>query len=185
MPHRANGSYVSNSDALTIWAPIARERLLETARSYHAVLTDELLAATVQQESGITRDDPVSSWIKKLLDKVELETQRRDEPPLAALCIHGFDDDVAAERRLRCYRAYADDLPADGGVAQRVARPAVQRPTRSVTRPSRAPSVSRPRASSAPHASDAPRKQETTCTSCFLIVPLGPTCSSCGAPLAG
>lgn len=185
MPHRANGSYVSNSDALSIWTPIARERLLETARSYHAVLTDELLAAAVQQESGITRDDPVTSWIGKLLERVELETQRRDEPPLAALCISGFDDDLSAERRLRCYRAYAADLPADGGVAQRVARPAASRTTRPVSRPSRSTAPSRPRASTAPHASDAPRAQETTCTSCFLIVPLGPTCSSCGAPLAG
>jgi hypothetical protein len=185
MPHRANGTYVSNSDALTVWTPIARERLLHTARSYHAVLTGEELAAAVQQESGILHDDPVSAWIGKLLDRVDLDTQRRDEPPLAALCVPGFDSDLAAEGRLRCYRAYADDLPADGGVARRVAVPSVQRPTRSVSRASRSTLASRPRASSAPHASDAPRAQETTCTNCFLIVPLGPTCSSCGAPLVG
>lgn len=185
MPHRANGTYVSNSDALTLWTPIALERLLETARSYHAVLTDEELAAAVQQESGVIHDDPVSDWIGKLLDRVEIETKRRGEPPLVSLCIQGFDNAPAAERRLSCYRAYADDLPADGGVAQRVARPATQQPARTPARASRSTPASRPRASSAPHASDAPRAQETTCTSCFLIVPLGATCSSCGAPLPG
>lgn len=186
MPHRANGSYVSNSDALTAWTSIARETLLATARSYHAVLTDEQLAAAVQQQSGIIHDDHPSSWIGKLLDRVELETQRRDEPPLAALCVYDIDDALKAERRLLCYRAYAVDLPADGGVAARVARPATRPTTRPAARREarpRAATASRPRASAAVHASDPPRRQETTCTSCFLIVPMGPTCSSCGAPL--
>ncbi|WP_309710029.1 hypothetical protein [Pseudolysinimonas sp.] len=183
MPHRANGSYVSNSDALTAWTPIARARLLETAGSYHAVVTDEQLAVAVQQTSGIIHDDPANSWIGKLLDRVDLETQRNDEPPLAALCVDDFDDDAKAERRLLCYRAYSDDLPADGGVPARVARPATRPAARRKERP-RAGAASRPRSSSTPaHASDPPRARETTCTSCFLIVPVGPICSSCGAPL--
>ncbi len=189
MPHRANGSYVSNSDALTAWTPIAHQRLLETARSYRAVLADDELAAAVQQQSGIIHDEPASTWIGKLLDRVEAETQRRDEPPLTALCLHGFDDDAKAEQRLLCYRAHADDLPGDGGTAARVARPATRPAARPAARREvrpRAAAASRPRVSSPPpHTSDAPRARETTCTSCFLIVPAVATCSSCGAALAG
>jgi hypothetical protein len=170
MPHRPNGTYVSNSDALTAWTPLARDILLTTAQSYHAVITDEQLAAEVQQRSGILHDQPAGLWIDKLLDRVTAETRRREEPPLAALCIGGSDDRVKADRRLQCYRAYATDLPADGGI------PDIQQ--RLVAAP-------RPRTAAAPRIRPAatPSLREVTCPSCWMIVAARPTCSSCGAAL--
>lgn len=177
MPHRANGSYVSHSDALTTWTPIARDALLETAHTYRAVLTDEQLAAVVQQQSGILHDQPATSWIDKLLDRVAAEASRRGEPPLAALCLGDTDDRVKADRRLQCYRAYADDLPADGGTAE-VRRRVVSRPPATRRDP-------RQRASATPRArvTPTPSLREVTCPSCWMIVAARPTCSSCGASL--
>lgn len=176
MPHRPNGSYVSNSDALSAWTPLAHAALLETARSYRAVITDEHLAARVQRESGILHDQPAAAWIDRLLDRVAAEARRLDEPPLDALCVGGSDDSLKAQRRLECYRAYAADVPADGGIPEvhrRIARPAASGRT---PRP-RVASTPRPRIATAP------RLREVTCTNCFLIVPDGPTCTSCGAAL--
>lgn len=173
MPHRPNGSYVSNSDALTAWTPLAHTALLETARSYRAILTDEQLATTVQQQSGIIHDQPPHAWIDKLLDRVAAEARRRDEPPLAALCVGDTDDAVKAQRRLECYRAYADDVPGDGGTPEvhRRATPLRREP--------------RPRAAAAPRirATATPSLREVTCPSCWMIVAARPTCSSCGAAL--
>jgi hypothetical protein len=177
MPHRANGSYVSNSDALTTWTPIARDALLETAHTYHAVLTDEQLAAVVQQQSGIAHDQPAITWIDKLLDRVAAEALRRGEPPLAALCLGDTDDRVKADRRLQCYRAYADDVPADGGTAE-VHRRVVSRPA-ATRRDPRQRATATPRARVTP----APSLREVTCPSCWMIVAARPTCSSCGASL--
>jgi hypothetical protein len=167
MPHRANGSYVSNADALTAWTPVARTALLETAGRYHAVLAAGDLAARVQAETGIATEQHLGEWIGRLLDRVAAEAIRRDEPQLAALCIVGSDSDEAAEARLRCYRAYAADLPADGGSPARVARPAPVR---------RSPPVRATRSS-------APARREVTCPSCWMIVAAHDTCTSCGAPL--
>lgn len=178
MPHRANGSYVSNSDALTTWTPIARTALLQVAHTYRAVLTDEQLAAQVQQQSGIMHDQPATAWIGKLLDRVTVEAQRQGDPPLAALCLGDTDDPVKAERRLECYRAYADDLPADGGVAE-VHRRVVARPTATRRDPRQRASTPRPRAT------PTPSLREVTCPSCWMIVAARPTCSSCGASLEG
>jgi hypothetical protein len=178
MPHRANGSYVSNSDALTAWTPIAHEKLLATARTYHAVLTHDELATVVQDESGISHDQPAGYWVGKLLDRVAAEAQRRDEPPLAALCLGDSDDQLRAERRLLCYRAYADDVPADGGVAEVHRRVAPSRETRQRAAAS-------PRRASTPRPPATPTLREVTCPSCWMIVPDRPTCSSCGASLAG
>lgn len=172
MPHRANGSYVSNADALTAWTPVAREALLETAHRYHALLAPDALAARVQADTGIATDQVVGDWIGKLLDRVAADAVRRDEPPLASLCVIQADTDEAADARLRCYRAYADDVPADGGVPARVARPA---PLRRESKPRATPAV-RP---------STPTLREVTCTSCWMIVPARETCQSCGAPLAG
>lgn len=176
MPQRPNGSYISNSDALTAWTPIAREALLATAQRYHAVLSYAELATRVQSASAIsTRQDP-AEWVGKLLDRVAVDAERRGEPPIAALGVGDHDDDSAARDRLRCYRTYADDLPEDGGV------PAVLRrtPERRAPRATRTPS---PRTSPRQAPPSAPSLREVTCVNCFLIVPAGPTCSSCGEPL--
>lgn len=172
MPHRANGSYVSHSDALTVWTPIARETLLATARSYRAVISDEQLAAAVQQGSGVFHDQPAHAWVDKLLDRVAADATHRGEPPLASLCMSDADDHLKAERRLLCYRAYADDVPADGG-APDVHRRVVPR------REPRARATATPRI----RTTATPNLREVTCPSCWMIVAARPTCSSCGAPL--
>jgi len=173
MPHRANGSYVSNADALTAWTPIARDALRVTAETYHALLSADDLATQVQQFSGVATDQPAGFWIRKLLERVAIEAQRREEPPLAALCVLDSDDDDAAMERLLCYRAYASDLPADGGVPLRAPRT-----TLTVRREPRARAA-------APRVREAaiPALREVTCPNCFMIVAVRETCSSCGAPL--
>lgn len=178
MPHRANRTFVSNSDALTAWAPLARERLLEAAGRYHAVVSEDELATAVQVRSGIAADQPVEAWIGKLLERVTRETERRGEPPLAALCILPDDTAARSAERLACYRAYADDVPADGGQPAPVVRAAL--PRRTARAASRTPASRSERSSARP----ASQLREVTCTSCFMIVAAEPgVCSSCGAPL--
>jgi hypothetical protein len=175
MPHRANRTFVSNSDALTAWMPIARERLLEAASSYHATVTEEDLATTVQVRSGIAADQPTEVWIGKLLERVARESERLEEPPLATLCIGPDDNPRRSSDRLTCYRAYADDVPADGGQPAPVIRATL--PRRTITR------EPKPRVERKP-ATPANQMREVTCTSCFMIVAAERgECSSCGAKL--
>ena len=187
MPHRSNSTYVSNADAHAAWTPFAHDALIETARTYGAVIHYQDLAALVQDRSGITTDQVPAHWVGKVLDRVAAEAVRRDEPPLAALCVRqdgsigqGYGgtprsptetEVLAAEHRLLCYRQYADDLPADGGEIS------VHRPAPRVVSRTRATPATRP------HAAATPTRREVTCHECFLIVAAGPTCSSCGAPL--
>lgn len=160
MPVDANGAKVSQFHAIAAWSVVARDALLKTARRYHSVITYKELAAEVQEASGITTTQRLDYWIGSLLENVAIDATRRGEPPLTALCVHqdgtigpgyarapksvatGPDADVdqlAAEHRLLCYRAYAEDLPADGGVAaltpQVAARKARQRKSEPVVRP--------------------------------------------------
>ena len=172
MPHRPNGQYVSNADALTAWTPIAREVLREVAQSYHAIISAGELSARVQERTGIVTDQEPAAWIGKLRDRVSAETLRHGEPPLAALCPVDADDDASAEDRLLCYREYALDLPVDGGVAARIRTMPLRRESRARTMTPRV----RPQAE--------PGLREVTCTNCFMIVAVRETCSSCGAPLA-
>jgi hypothetical protein len=125
---------VDFADALEIWVPLARERLIEVAGRYHAVVTHAELAARVQGLSGIRTRWAVPKWIKWLLEGVATQG-KSDEPPLTSLCVHhdgtmgklypqvgapprGTDIEMyAAEHRLLCYQRYASDLPPGGGVA--------------------------------------------------------------------
>lgn len=138
MPHDATGNYVSQTDAFTMWAPVARDALVTTARRYRGLITYKELAAQVQDVSGATTTQRLDYWIGGLLEKVAGMCVTDGEPPLTSLCVHqdgtigpGYAraprstdddphmdvDDLAAFHRLLCYRAYAADLPADGGVA--------------------------------------------------------------------
>lgn len=173
MPHRANRTFVTNSDALTAWAPIARARLLEAAATYRATVSEQELAERVQEVSGIRADQPADLWIGKLLERVAKEAERRDEPPLASLCLTPDDSDARSRERLRCYQAYATDLPADGGSAAPVVRASLPR------RRTAAPAARAERRPVVP----ANQMREVTCTSCFMIVPARDVCTSCGEPL--
>jgi len=87
MPHRANRTYVSNADAYTAWTPFAREILLTTAASEPGIITYSALAAAVQEQSGITTDQPAAEWIGKLLERVDADAAKRGEDPLGSHCV--------------------------------------------------------------------------------------------------
>jgi hypothetical protein len=87
MPHRTNRTYVSNADAYTAWTPLAREILLATAASERRVITFGDLATAVQEQSGITSDQPAAEWVGKLLERVDADAAKRGESPLSAHCV--------------------------------------------------------------------------------------------------
>lgn len=87
MPHRANRTYVSNADAYTAWTPFAREILLAAAASERGVITYGDLAAAVQEQSGISTDQPAVEWVGKLLARVDADAAKRGERPLGTHCV--------------------------------------------------------------------------------------------------
>jgi hypothetical protein len=87
MPHRANRSYVSNADAYTAWTPFARDILLATAVSESGVISDGDLSTAVQEQSGISTDQPAAEWVGKLLARVDAEASKRGEAPLGLHCV--------------------------------------------------------------------------------------------------
>ncbi|MEV6995622.1 hypothetical protein AB0N87_41945 [Streptomyces sp. NPDC093228] len=127
-----------------IWAQEAYQRLAEVARTYHAVITYKELATKIQHDSQIHTSVLLHNWIGRVLGVVVREAHRRGDPPLTALVVHTEDGMVgegyrealttagqvpveeplerehhAASARLDCYRRFAADLPADGGVRPR------------------------------------------------------------------
>jgi hypothetical protein len=134
----SDGAKVEFSDALDAWVPIAYDALLETARRYNRWTTYLELTERVQHVSGIRTRMLIGNWSGKLLERVAQLAADSGEVPLTSLCVHqdgtigqGYlrapksvvvdsetdVDKLAAEHRLLCYRKYAVDLPADGGVA--------------------------------------------------------------------
>ena len=188
MPDLANGSYVSQSDALRLWWPAARDALLEVARDYGAWITHEQLGERIQASTGVTTRQPVAEWIGRVLDRVADDAESRGEPHLTSLCVGpdmaiGADyrwapsgggerarEQAAAEDRFQCYRFFGATLPADGGAPQLTPRAAsrVVRERRPAATPRPAPSLT---------------MREVTCTSCFMLVPAAAECRECGAPL--
>lgn len=191
MPDLANGRYVSQSDALRQWAPAARAVLIETAGAYGAWITEDELGRRVQDATGVTTRQPAEEWVGSVLSRVAAESESLGEPRLASLCVladlsvgehagaapgEGVQarERRAAQDRLDCYRAFGATLPEDGGKPQLTprtsARPAPATPRKRPTAPTPRP---------APNGS----MQEVTCTSCFMVVPVGVTCRECGASL--
>src|SRR4051794_20931337 len=144
---------------MSVWSREARKKLIETARSYHAVITYSELARHVQEASGLHTRQLMRYWIGEVLLRVAEDCGRRDEPMLSALCVtqdgavgggyvgavrtvYGCEpeqpDDHAAEQRLECYRYFGAELPPDGGrpavTAQVQGRRDKQRPTRQPAR---------------------------------------------------
>lgn len=189
MPHRPNGKYVSNSDALTLWEPIAREALIRTAHRYRATISYQELADLVQERSGVSTDQLMTHWIGHLLERIAVAAEAQGEPPLTALCVRqdgsigegyggsripgGTDlEMLATGDRFRCYQRYATDLPVDGGEPAPPVRVTMRRESRERAAPRSAPRVA---TTAAP--------TEVTCPSCWMIVPIAATCRSCGEPL--
>lgn len=126
------------SDAKAAWVPLAREILLQTARTYHAYVTYGDLAEALQRQSGVRTRQLIHYWIGDVLGRVSADCHRRGEPMLSALCVRNDEtigdgygvavveryggiapdnlEQHAAEERLRCYRFFGADLPPGGGV---------------------------------------------------------------------
>ena len=117
MPHRANRTYVSNADAYTAWVPYAREILVATAASGQGAITYSDLATTVQEQSGISTDQPPAEWVGRLLARVDADAAKRGEDPLASHCVQPR---TAAVQRVTAARSRAT--------------PSVRRPSPETTR---------------------------------------------------
>ncbi len=165
------------------WVPVAHEILKTTASTYQQTITHSELAELVQTRSGVRADARPSAWMGPLLDVVALHAQRSGEPPLTSLAvrrdgtvgdgyakaavINGTTDvsDLearAAEHRLDCYRAYAANLPADGGTPTLTAQEARRRAN-----------------AKAAAAKAAPQRQAPVCGRCFVQLPLSGVCDTC------
>lgn len=129
-------STVGREHARQTWTLAARERLLEAAENYHAVVTREDLAAYVQRRSLIKNEQKSPSWIDDVLRRVAAQCVALNEPMLSSLVVdhkgrvgvgyqRGLEaaggqlpadlEEHAAHERLACYRYFGAELPADGG----------------------------------------------------------------------
>ena len=121
---------------------------METASTYHEVITVQELADHVQRRSLIRTTQQPRSWLGDVLARVAAECTRRGEPLLPSLCVdtrgrvgrgyaaaldlhrgeHVEDpEEHAAVERLECYRRFGATLPPGGGEPLRTDRPAPRR----------------------------------------------------------
>lgn len=155
MPERPNGKYVSQSDALRVWVPAARDALLEAAGSGERI-SDEQLSQRIQSATAVSTRQPIDEWFDTLLDRVRADASSRGEQdPTVALV--RTTSAVAASTRTPRARAAASRTAGDRAPRERASR----------AKPPAAPAL-----------------REITCTSCFMLVPLAPECRECGAPLS-
>src|SRR3712207_6723569 len=86
-----NAATVGHEHARATWALAARERLLEAAMRYHAVVSQSELGDFVQRRSLIRTGQAAQHWIGDVLHRVSSECSSRREPLLSALCVdnHG------------------------------------------------------------------------------------------------
>ncbi|MEJ5943873.1 hypothetical protein WDZ17_01010 [Pseudokineococcus basanitobsidens] len=186
----ADGSAVAFPDALDAWTSAAIAVLTARARTYGATVTYGDLARSLFARSGVATRSLLQNWIGDVLARVAdaCADASNDRPPLDALVIRGTDGAVgggygdavarntgtrphdverhAAEARLACYRALAQDLPADGG------HPVLT--TRTTAQPRRRAAAPRP-AKPAP----TPEPLPAVCPTCFTQLPRSGQCDTC------
>ena len=171
---------LAGADRISVWSRAARERLVDTARSYHAVVTYGELADHVQATTDVRTNQLIQHWIGDVLLRITRDCHHRDEPMLSALCVtqggavgggyvgavetvYGHvpeqPDDHAAEQRLLCHRYFGAELPPDGG------RPAVTRQVQAQRDKQRATRQQ--------------VRRGVPCPSCGIEMPLSGHCSSC------
>ncbi len=114
--HEPEGTPTSESIALETWARAARDVLVRTAASYHAVVRESDLAEELMASTDIRTTRHHDLWLPKVLGPISVFCERMGEPNLVALVVGTSDDLVAARERLECYQ-WAGSAPADGGVA--------------------------------------------------------------------
>jgi hypothetical protein len=206
-------------EAMREWTPFAEDALRATAQQYHGVIERETLADRVQRDSGVVTSEPAEGWVERLLAHVAKHLAFEGSPPLVSLCVDdagyvgreyiqlpatveydtsiGIEENAAAHR-LACYREFALDLPADGGVpgpapkpktrARSAAAGGAKRPAKAPgTRPATSATASGSRATSATAAKTAAaakRRREDpvaeVCTHCFMQLPASGVCDNCG-----
>ena len=124
MPQRSDGTQISQNDAITAWAQVARPYLIEVANAGTTV-PYKALANHVREETGINTGQLIYQWIGKVLGQVSNEAEARGEPHLESLCVDtkgsigvGYlwapedsspdeRDDLARQHRAECYARYA------------------------------------------------------------------------------
>jgi hypothetical protein len=193
-----NATTVGQEHARATWALAARERLVETARVYHATIAYQELADFVQRRSLIRTTQLHMHWIGDVLGRVSEECARRGEPFLAALSVDarghvggGYvtaveqlrgplavdPDEHAAHERLECYRHFGATLPEGGGEPAYVPAPA--KPVRTATA---TPRVRASRAKPAARSATRPAVEEkplVVCPVLFTVLPASGVCDLC------
>jgi hypothetical protein len=200
---------VGQEHARATWALAARERLMEAASTYHAVITVQELADHVQRRSLIRTSQQPRAWLGDVLARVADECARRAEPLLPALCVdargrvgNGYataveihrgerlDDpeEHASHERLECYRRFGATLPPGDGEPMRIDQPAPRRTSRATGGADRSPSgrstrpdSSRPGAvrKSAAKAAEVVEKPLVVCPVHFTVLPANGICDLC------
>ena len=186
-PRYTKASVIGQDAARATWALAAREWLLMTARSYHAVVGYQELADFVQERSLVSTTQQMRSWIGDVLRRVAVDCAERGEPNLAALAVNakgsvgeGYarmvaeaygelvtdPDEHAAHARLECYRRFGAELPPGGGepamtvaVAQARTRAAAKKPVTAKAK--------------------AEEKPPVLCPTCFTALPATGVCDYC------
>jgi hypothetical protein len=180
----ADDSAVDVDDARAAWVAVARPALERTAGTYHATITYAELAEEVQEGSGIRTRRLLQNWIKDVLGSVATTCHQNGEPLLSSLCVRadgsvgpGYaksvveifggaapeDPDMhAAEERLKCYRHFGANLPADGGTAALTPQVAAARKRVVVKKRPSPTETSRP-----------------VCPTCHLMLPISGQCDNC------
>ena len=167
------GTPTSEAIALETWALVARDILIRTAGTYHAVVRETELAEELQTTTGIHTTRHHDRWLPKVLGPIAVVCERVDEPPLTSLVVGTSDDLEAARRRLECYQ-WAGSAPSDGGVPAQLPGTAPRR------------AASRPRARSVRAEAPAPKRRVaktdrpvTVCPTCFMALPATGVCDNC------
>jgi hypothetical protein len=191
----ANATTVGQEHARATWALAARERLVETARVYHATIPAKELADFVQRRSLIKTTQLHTHWLGDVLARASEECARRGEPLLSSLCvdarghvgsgyvtsveqlrgpISGDPEEHAAHERLDCYRHFGATLPEGGGEPAYAPLRTAAEPK--ATRAARAPRASRAKAPAKPLVEEKPL---VVCPVHFTVVPANGVCDMC------
>ncbi len=137
------GEYTDVADAgveaaQAAWVQAAREALVDTAKSYQALVTTKELGALVLSRTRIRTSQQTHHWVADILRLVARDCAGRDEPILSSLTVNANGtvgswyaeairelrgeapadaDQHAAHERLACYLHFGANVPSDGGEA--------------------------------------------------------------------
>lgn len=192
---------VGREHAHETWALAARERLVEVAGDYHAVVTRAELADYVQRRSLIRTEQQPQSWLGDVLRRVATQCAAAREPLLTSLVVDGQGrvgaayaqalrdlrgeepedaDEQASRERLECYRRFGALLPEDGGTPRVTVSVTPRRTSGAGPREPRA--ARQPRTSTratAPVAEARPQRQAAICPVHFIELPPSGVCDLC------